>query len=100
MWEICKALEDQEDLTGQEIASLAKELFYLVDQEQIWPQLVALYEIVSRAYMRIGDLVDARRFASRSEKSWIEYGGVNHDNVEGIKGLWGDLKNAARQGNR
>jgi len=97
MWEICRALEDEDDISKEGIASLAKELFYLVDQEQVWPQLVAHYEIVARAYMRIGALVDAKRFVSRTEKTWIEYGGVKHDNVEGIKTLRRDLHNAAAQ---
>ena len=89
--EIRRAFETQDDLTGDLIDKLAAEMLRLISEEQLEVQLVLYYEIIARAYMTVFDLARARAYAKMAEDAWIRYGGLYHDNVEGIKQLWRDL---------
>ncbi|KAH8899830.1 SET domain-containing protein [Thozetella sp. PMI_491] len=79
-------------LDEESVAELAEELFSLIETEELQPQLVVYYEVVARAYMEIGEWDSAREYIALTEKQWIKFGGVEHDNIEGIKELWTELK--------
>lgn len=63
----------------------------VISEEQLEVQLVLYYEIIARAYMVVFDLGKARAYAKMAEDAWIRYGGLYHDNVEGMQQLWRDL---------
>ncbi|KAB5572321.1 hypothetical protein GE09DRAFT_1269063 [Coniochaeta sp. 2T2.1] len=80
-------------LTGdEEVDGLAAELLRLVAEEGLEPQLVVFYEVIARAYMEVWDFEKARSYARMCEAAWVRYGGVEHDNVEGVTVLWRDLR--------
>ncbi|KAB5572149.1 hypothetical protein GE09DRAFT_1282611 [Coniochaeta sp. 2T2.1] len=73
-------------LTGdEEVDGLAAELLRLVAEEGLEPQLVV-------AYMEVWNFEKAREYARMCEEAWVRYGGVEHDNVEGVRLLWRDLR--------
>ncbi len=87
--------ESEYVLDEDAIASLAEELVGLVEEEQLWPQLVVFYEVIARAYMEIAEWDSARQYVGLAEERWILYGGEDHDNVDGIRALWAELKQRA-----
>ncbi|KAJ9138250.1 SET domain-containing protein [Coniochaeta hoffmannii] len=89
--EIRRILETQDDLTGDLVDKLASEMLRVISEEQLEVQLVLYYEIIARAYMVVFDLGKARAYAKMAEDAWIRYGGLDHDNVEGMQQLWRDL---------
>lgn len=99
IWEVYMDLANSASLLGRKVVDeRVDELMYLVEREDLWPQLVEYYQVVARAYAALGDLDDARDYAERAEATWIEYGGVDHDGVEDIRRLWGELRRAERGG--
>lgn len=93
-----EAAQEQEQetltLTNWDIADLTSELEQLVHAEHLWPQLCEYYKVVARAYIRRGNLKRARYYAEMAESYWIKYGGVEHDDLEGIADLYAALKEA------
>ena len=87
--------ESEYMLDEDSIANLAEEMFALVQEEQLWPQLVVFYEVIARAYMEIAEWDSARQYVGLAEERWILYGGEDHDNVDGIRALWAELKQRA-----
>lgn len=73
------------------IDALAAELLSLVEAEALWPKLVWYHEVIARAYLAIADRKNARRHSELSEEWWIHYGGLDHDNVDGVRTLWKDV---------
>ena len=86
--------EEHLTLTNWDIADLTSELEQLVHAEHLWPQLCEYYKVVARAYIRRGNLKRARYYAEMAESYWIKYGGVEHDDLEGIADLYAALKEA------
>lgn len=90
---IHKILAQEEGLTSKRIDRLADELLRLVDQESLWPQLAVYYEVLARAYMEEAkDFENAAKYAELCDDTWIEYGGPEHDNVDGVQKLLHDLE--------
>jgi hypothetical protein len=52
---------------------------------------VEYYETFTRAYLDIGDFDMAWRFANLTDKTWMFYGGEEHENLEGMKKLREDI---------
>lgn len=90
--EIKDILTERDDLSRDQVDRFVDELLRLVDEEKLEVQLVVFYEVIARAYMEVFDFEKAREYATMAEEAWIQYGGVGHDNVEGVKFLWLDLK--------
>ncbi len=82
-------------LDEESIDALSEELFALIEEEQLWPQLVVFYEVIARAYMEIAEWDSARKYVALAEQRWNKYGGEDHDNVDGIRALWAELKERA-----
>jgi hypothetical protein len=89
--EVRDALVTRDDLTEGVIERFAKELLRLIDEENLEVQLVVYYEVIARAYMSVPNFEKAKEYATMAENAWIQYGGLDHDNVEGMKQLWRDL---------
>lgn len=93
--EIHSTLAEGENLSGKMIARLADELVGLVDKESLWAQMVVYHEVISRAYFEVArDFENGTRHADLCEDAWIQYGGVEHENVEGVQRLRKDLERA------
>jgi hypothetical protein len=91
IYEIHDILE-QGELNTKVILALREEVEALVDVEQMWPQLVSIYEDITRAFMRIGDFTHAIEFAQLTDRSWTKYGGEFHEYLEGVQLLWEELE--------
>ncbi|KAH8912349.1 SET domain-containing protein [Coniochaeta sp. PMI_546] len=78
-------------LSGDQVDKLVAELLRLINEEKLEVQLVVYYEVIARAYMGVFDFEKAKQYATMCEAAWIQYGGLDHDNVEGMKQLWKDL---------
>ncbi|OIW31930.1 SET domain-containing protein [Coniochaeta ligniaria NRRL 30616] len=89
--EVRAVLAEREDLSGDQVDKLAGELLRLIGEEKLEVQLVVYYEVIARAYMGAFDFEKAKEYANMCENAWIQYGGLDHDNVEGMKQLWRDL---------
>jgi hypothetical protein len=80
------------DITSESVTQLAEELFAIIEIESLWPQLCVYYEELAKAYMSAGDMENARKYVEKTENTWIEFGGVEHENVEGVQQLWRDFR--------
>lgn len=84
-----------EGLTSKTISRLAEEWMKLVDLESLWPQKTVYYEVIARAYFEEAkDFDKAEEYVEMCEELWIDYGGVKHDNLEGVKQLRHDFEMA------
>lgn len=88
---IREVLSERDDLSGDQVDKLVAELLRLINEEKLEVQLVVYYEVIARAYMGVFDFEKAKQYATMCEAAWIQYGGLDHDNVEGMKQLWKDL---------
>lgn len=89
--EIRQELSQRYDLSRDQVDKFASELLRLIGDEKLEVQLVVYYEVIARAYMELFDFEKAKEYATMCENAWIQYGGLDHDNVEGMKQLWQDL---------
>lgn len=85
-------LDQRVDLSQDEVDRFANELLRAVREEGTELQLMVHYEVIARAYVRVFDIQKAKRYAALAERAWGRYGGLEHDNVEGIRGLWKDVE--------
>ena len=75
---------------------LTDELTYLINKEEMWPLFCEYYVVVSRAHIAFGDIAKAKKYAQIADNTWYQYGGENHENVEGMRDLWNDIKDLER----
>ncbi len=93
--EIYGALESETaegTLVRDKIDKLYNEMMLLINGEDLAPQLCEYYAVLARAYLSIDDFEDARYFAQQSEEYWIRYGTEDHENVDGVRELWQQIK--------
>lgn len=90
-------LDEKASLSPARIDRLVREALDLIELEELDPQLVVYHMVFARAYMMVGDFRLARRFIELAEEKWILYGGEEHDNIEGIRELWAELKGAEEE---
>jgi hypothetical protein len=83
--EIRNILESDPNLNKARIARHAKEIQFLVNREDLHPQMVVYYEVIARAYIEIGDMEDARKYVDLAEGTWVQYGGHEHDGLEDMR---------------
>ncbi len=69
---------------------------HTIEKEELDPQLAEYYQQFARAYMAIGKFQKAREYIVQAEKTWEEYGGEEHENLEGIRQLWNVLEAAEK----
>ncbi|EJT82580.1 hypothetical protein GGTG_02553 [Gaeumannomyces tritici R3-111a-1] len=77
------------------LSQLVAEVTALIDAEQLWPQLVVYHPLVARAFLRAGDVTQARRHTALAEEAWLRFQGADHDYVEGLRELWREVREAA-----
>jgi hypothetical protein len=94
--EIHAALNDEKGLSQKKISSLTNELLRLIDKEGMLLNLVVYYELIARAYLRIDDFENAKKFVQLAEEWWVHYGGEEHENMEGIQSLWALVREKSR----
>ncbi len=81
-------------LTRKRIDEYVWEAIKLIELEELDPQLVEYHQLFARTYLAIGVLKEARKYIALAEAKWILYDGEEHSNVDEIKDLWRQLKEA------
>jgi len=85
------------DLDRRKIGTLVDELERLIDSESMWLNLMVYYETAARAYLRVGDVSSAAKYAALAEEWWLHYGGAEHENVRGLKALWRAIRTKSKE---
>jgi hypothetical protein len=96
LYEIHGILTNPSGLNSEDIDEIAEELIQLINEEELWPQLVTYYEALSRAYMQASNFKSAWRYAELTDSTWIQYGGDDHENIDNMRLLWQELKEAMK----
>ncbi|KAH6615549.1 hypothetical protein B0J18DRAFT_282970 [Chaetomium sp. MPI-SDFR-AT-0129] len=89
---------ESQEKCEKRIGELVLEAFSLIEQEDLYPQLVEYYERFARAYLMVGDVKRGRAFAEETERMWLLFGGgEEHEYVDGMKALWAAVKEAEEE---
>lgn len=92
--DIHRTLGQASELTDKRINELVGEATRVIDEEDLHPQLVEYYQQFAKAFLMKKNLIKAREFVAKVEKMWRLYGGEEHENREGVRGLWQALEEA------
>jgi hypothetical protein len=95
--EIYRSLRQPLELGHERVGQLIKEATRLIELEELHPQLVQYYPQFAKAYIMLGDLERARYFVKEADILWKFYGGEEHENIEGMRDLWMQLKEAEEE---
>ncbi len=83
-------------MSEKKMDEMVDEMTYLIEKEEIRPLFCEYYQVVARAYMSAGNFKKAAKYVQIADDIWRQYGGENHENVQGIRELLDDLKMITR----
>ncbi|KAK4222082.1 hypothetical protein QBC38DRAFT_427935 [Podospora fimiseda] len=93
--DIHQILSKASDLPStRRVDELVKEAITLIELEELEPQFVEYYAQFAKAYLMINELKKAREYVKTADEMWLFYGGEEHENLEGMRELWGMLEEA------
>ena len=90
--EIYQSLFEYEENTVEKIHGLVREMMIIIQAEGLQTQLCEFYAAIARSYAAAGAIKEARENAALSDEYWVRYGGEEHENIEGQKELWRDIR--------
>ncbi|KAI1778834.1 SET domain-containing protein [Hypoxylon cercidicola] len=79
------------NLTESIVNELTGEMESLIHEEKLEAQQLVYYGVVARAYMRVGELVAARKYVELCEDLWVRYAGDDQDYLAGMHQLRHEL---------
>ncbi|XXH02240.1 hypothetical protein Hte_008608 [Hypoxylon texense] len=79
------------NITESTVRELAQEMESLIHEEKLEAQQLVYYGVVARAYMRVGELVGARKYVELCEDLWVRYAGDDLDYLAGMHQLRHEL---------
>lgn len=70
---------------------MTSEMEELIHDEKLEAQQLVYYGVVARAFMRVGELVAARKYVELCEDLWVRYAGDDQDYLAGMYQLRHEL---------